>query len=285
MPLLGEGARKAQRGSPFAYTSDPGDLIRLPQFALLPAPSLVWSARSPWRRLLSRHWNEHLLRRHAETPLLRLGVHPVDLQHNSVRRFWLETIEQMLSRRVPVPKSAWLGLNRRSTGLVFFWRWGLSSGWESPLDGRSRSRPDADARPARDPGLAHGHDHFGLESECGGRDHVVPMAARRPLPFPMQHDRRAVARTRNQLTGTSSRAHRSSLSGSNAPGRGEASATPSQGAFRLRYPTSARIALFRAESPVELQQQRAAFGSRRYPTKNRIRTLLSRSFRLWDASF
>jgi predicted deacetylase len=109
--LLGPGARKALRGSPFAYTSDPGHLILLPEFAAIPAPTLVWSARSPWRRLLSRQWNEHLLRRNAEAPLLRLGVHPVDLRHASARRYWLETLERILTQRVPVTKSAWLGLD------------------------------------------------------------------------------------------------------------------------------------------------------------------------------
>jgi len=109
--LLGEGARRALCDSRLVYTSDAGHLIRLPQFASLPAPSLVWSARSAWRRRLSRHWNERLLRRRARAPLLRLGVHPVDLKYRSVRRFWLETIEGMLSQRVPVTKSTWLGAN------------------------------------------------------------------------------------------------------------------------------------------------------------------------------
>ncbi len=108
--LLGAGARTALSRCALSYTSDARHLLRLPDFAPLFAPTLVWSARSAWRRTLSRRWNDHLLQRHATAPLLRLGLHPVDLRHKGVRRYWLETIRKLLSHRTPLTKSRWLGL-------------------------------------------------------------------------------------------------------------------------------------------------------------------------------
>lgn len=109
--LLGHGARRALAATRLRYTSDPGGLLLLPDFEKIKAPTLVWSSGSVWRRLASRLWNERRRRQHAETPLLRLGLHPVDMQHESARNYWLKTLEKLLESRTPVTKSAWLGLS------------------------------------------------------------------------------------------------------------------------------------------------------------------------------
>ncbi len=106
--LLGPQARQALQEFPFRYTSAPAALLRLPDFTQRPAPSLVWSARSAWRRFVSRHWNQRRLRRHADARLLRLGLHPVDMCHPSAQQFWFETLEALLHHRTPLTKSAWL---------------------------------------------------------------------------------------------------------------------------------------------------------------------------------
>lgn len=106
--LLGPEAKQALRNYPFRYTSAPGSLLRLPDFEPVTAPSLVWSARSPWRRFLSRHWNQLRLRHHDHASLLRLGLHPVDMQHRSAQQFWFETLQSLLATRRPVTKSVWL---------------------------------------------------------------------------------------------------------------------------------------------------------------------------------
>jgi len=105
---LGKATRRMLADFPFRYTSDPRALIRLPDFTNLPAPSLVWSARSTWRRGLSRPWNTYLLGRHSETDRLRLGLHPVDMRHPTVRDWWLETLRTLLKTRRASTKSAWL---------------------------------------------------------------------------------------------------------------------------------------------------------------------------------
>lgn len=109
--LMGYGARKALAGMPLDYTSDPGGLLLLPDFEKIKAPTLVWSAGSAWRRQASRIWNERRRRHNGETPLLRLGLHPVDMRHDSARNYWLETLRKLLESRTPMTKSTWLGLS------------------------------------------------------------------------------------------------------------------------------------------------------------------------------
>ncbi len=106
--LLGPDARRVLQEYPFRYTSDPTALLRLPDFAALAAPSLVWSARSAWRRKASRLWNQRRIRTQRDAPLLRLGLHPVDMAYASSRRFWFDTLLSLLPTRRPITKSDWL---------------------------------------------------------------------------------------------------------------------------------------------------------------------------------
>ncbi len=108
--LLGSGARRALARSGLAYTSDRQALLRLPQFESLPAPALVWSARSAARRVLSQIYCAQLLERHRKSPVLRLALHPADLRHQQARRYWLITVERLLAdgRRARTC-AAWLG--------------------------------------------------------------------------------------------------------------------------------------------------------------------------------
>ncbi len=109
--LMGYGARKALAGMPLRYTSDPGGLLLLPHFEKIQAPTLVWSSGSAWRRRVSRYWNEHRRQQHRESPLLRLGLHPVDMHHPDAMQYWLETLKKLLESRMPVTKSNWLELS------------------------------------------------------------------------------------------------------------------------------------------------------------------------------
>lgn len=103
--LLNGAAKAEVAAAGLRYTSDPRHMILLPEWRLLRAPSLVWSARSGWRRALSRAWNERLRRRHADAPLLRLGLHPVDMRHESVVRWWLDVAVVLSATRTPATKS------------------------------------------------------------------------------------------------------------------------------------------------------------------------------------
>ncbi len=111
--LLGPAARRALASQPFTYTSNPAGLLLLPAFRQLAAPTLVWSATTWWRRFISLAWNTCRLDRHRHrAPLIRLGLHPVDIRHRMARTYWLRTISELLEERRPVTKNQWLKAGR-----------------------------------------------------------------------------------------------------------------------------------------------------------------------------
>ncbi|RON89650.1 DUF2334 domain-containing protein [Pseudomonas fluorescens] len=107
--LMSDGTRQALRELPLSYTSDPQHLYRLPEFTAINAPGLVWSARSAWRRGLSKLVCEQREQRWCQAPVIRLGLHPVDMRHRFCRDYWLKTLERLLAEgRVPMTKIDWL---------------------------------------------------------------------------------------------------------------------------------------------------------------------------------
>lgn len=73
------------------------------------APGLVWSARSSWRRGVSKILSDRREQRWQNAPVIRLGLHPVDMRHDFSRRYWLETLQRLLDAgRTPMTKVAWL---------------------------------------------------------------------------------------------------------------------------------------------------------------------------------
>ncbi|QXI05055.1 polysaccharide deacetylase family protein [Pseudomonas tensinigenes] len=117
--LMSDGTRQALRELPLRYTSDPQHLYRLPDFSPLDAPGLVWSARSAWRRGLSKIVSEQRQLRWRQAPVIRLGLHPVDMRHGYSRNYWLHTLERLLSEgRVPMSKIHWLDQQRGQWGRV-----------------------------------------------------------------------------------------------------------------------------------------------------------------------
>lgn len=107
--LMSQGTRDALRQLPLNYTSDPQHLYRLPDFSRVDAPGLVWSARSSWRRGLSKLVSDRREQRWRNAPVIRLGLHPVDMRHDFSRRYWIETLQRLLDAgRTPQTKVAWL---------------------------------------------------------------------------------------------------------------------------------------------------------------------------------
>jgi len=107
--LMSEGTRQALRQLPLSYTSDPQHLYRLPDFAVIDAPGLVWSARSAWRRGISKLVSDQREQRWRQAPVIRLGLHPVDMRHEFSRSYWLQTLKRLIAEgRVPMTKANWL---------------------------------------------------------------------------------------------------------------------------------------------------------------------------------
>ncbi|MCM2130877.1 DUF2334 domain-containing protein [Larsenimonas rhizosphaerae] len=107
--LMSDGTRHALAQSSLEYTTDPKHIYSLPTFEAHDAPTLVWSARSAWRRKMSYVVNEVAKRRHQQADVLRLGLHPVDMRHKVAFDYWLSAIEQMMDEgRAPLTKHQWL---------------------------------------------------------------------------------------------------------------------------------------------------------------------------------
>jgi hypothetical protein len=82
---------------PLSYTSDPQHLYQLPDFTAIDAPGLVWSARSAWRRGISKLVSDQREQRWRQAPVIRLGLHPVDMRHEFSRTYWLQTLKRLLA--------------------------------------------------------------------------------------------------------------------------------------------------------------------------------------------
>lgn len=106
--LLSAGARRALTHSPFRYTTTLDAMYPLPDWQNLPAPSLVYSVRSAWRRAASRRWNRWLAEYARSKPLLRAGLHPADADHPEVMEDWRALLRQALAYRRPMTKLAWM---------------------------------------------------------------------------------------------------------------------------------------------------------------------------------
>ncbi|WP_247257346.1 DUF2334 domain-containing protein [Pseudomonas moorei] len=115
--LMSEGTRQALRQLPLSYTSDPQHLYKLPDFAVVDAPGLVWSASSAWRRGLSKLLSDQREQHWRQAPVIRLGLHPVDMRHEFSRTYWLQTLKRLIAEgRVPMTKARWLARHSERMG-------------------------------------------------------------------------------------------------------------------------------------------------------------------------
>lgn len=105
---MNETAARLVAEQGFRWTADGGALYRLPEWQRLPVPTLVWSARSAWRRGVFHAVNATRLWRWQHAPVIRLALHPVDLRHRRSFAFWLRTIRLLHGRRRVLTKGQWL---------------------------------------------------------------------------------------------------------------------------------------------------------------------------------
>jgi predicted deacetylase len=106
--LLGPGAQAALQELPFQYTTTLRRIYRMPSWTHTTAQSLVYSTRSPWRRIVSRAWNDRLFHRSRNDSVLRISLHPEDARYPGVMGHWRSLIKQALSNRIPLTKTEWL---------------------------------------------------------------------------------------------------------------------------------------------------------------------------------
>ena len=86
--LMAEGLANLLAEMNFAYTTRVGEIIPLlPGInRVISSQSLCYSTRAAWRRFASGIWNKNLFGRLRETNLVRLSLHPSDLEFPLMRR-------------------------------------------------------------------------------------------------------------------------------------------------------------------------------------------------------
>ena len=86
--LMAEGVTNLLAEMGFAYTTRVGEIIPLlPGLnRVIASQSLCYSTRAGWRRFASAVWNKYLYGRLRETDLVRLSLHPRDLEFPLMRR-------------------------------------------------------------------------------------------------------------------------------------------------------------------------------------------------------
>jgi hypothetical protein len=77
-----------------------------------PARSIVYSVRSSWRRSVSLAWNAALFRRCAYAPLLRIALHPPDLDHSEIWRQVTRFIRSAAAVRSAMTYRDWVAQQR-----------------------------------------------------------------------------------------------------------------------------------------------------------------------------
>lgn len=113
--LLSVEAEAALRALGCEYTTRLGSVADLQTARVWRSQSLVWSVRSGWRRQVSRAWNARLSRRLAAHPLLRISIHPVDLQHPQIWRQVRALVTRACADREALTYHAWLVRQRAVT--------------------------------------------------------------------------------------------------------------------------------------------------------------------------
>jgi predicted deacetylase len=109
--LLGEGAWRALRAGPFAYTTTfshfhclrDADGKPVAGKALL-SPSMVYAARNRSGRLLSPRVADATAAMFANAPLVRFSLHPPDARYPELVRHTQRVLERLLVRREAVTK-------------------------------------------------------------------------------------------------------------------------------------------------------------------------------------
>ncbi|MDQ6808674.1 MAG: polysaccharide deacetylase family protein [Verrucomicrobiota bacterium] len=77
-----------------------------------PSRSLVYSVRTHWRRSVSLLWNDALFRGLKRAPLVRLGLHPPDIDHPEIWSHIRAISRQLADTRTPTTYRDWIADRR-----------------------------------------------------------------------------------------------------------------------------------------------------------------------------
>jgi uncharacterized protein len=98
--LMSPGTCEALQTLPLRYYATRNYVHLLADEGRIHAPSLVVSARSPWRRMVSAPWNHTVLGRHHDAPVLRAALHPRDLTYRGIEAMWRRLLGPLIDREI-----------------------------------------------------------------------------------------------------------------------------------------------------------------------------------------
>jgi predicted deacetylase len=108
--LASTGTQRALQRTGLRWTSTHTALISLKGDGphRITAPCLTASPRSAWRRAASRAFLRGGLRYTANSPVVRVGLHPADAEHAGLLACWREVLGELLRRRTALTKSQFI---------------------------------------------------------------------------------------------------------------------------------------------------------------------------------
>lgn len=112
--LLSPESWQALERLPIRYATTLNRIVLLPERTAVPAPSLVFSARSAWRRAASHAWVDLVAARQSQAGIVRLGLHPQDARHPGIVLHWQRLFERFLRSHTPRTKAAVARLARHA---------------------------------------------------------------------------------------------------------------------------------------------------------------------------
>ncbi len=110
--LLSAEAERAAADADLEYTTRLTSVVDLRTGENILARSLVYSVRNAWRRAASLGWNAACARLLADTPLLRLSLHPPDFGHTEVWRQITSLLDRFVETRTPTTYRDWIAERR-----------------------------------------------------------------------------------------------------------------------------------------------------------------------------
>ncbi|MBZ0257459.1 DUF2334 domain-containing protein, partial [bacterium] len=100
--LISPEARRALIDCGFEFTTYWNGVEALQQKIRINAPTITFSCRTRLRRLVSKRWVRFWRFYNQNAPVLRLAVHPCDLQYPKVRDMLIELARESLKTRLPM---------------------------------------------------------------------------------------------------------------------------------------------------------------------------------------
>src|SRR5262249_53097778 len=110
--LLSDEAEDTLRELGCEYTTRLRSISDLRCGARHESQSLCWSVRAAWRRAMSLAWNAALFRWLENSPLLRVAIHPPDIDHPAIWRQIRGLIARAMKSRTATTYLDWITQQR-----------------------------------------------------------------------------------------------------------------------------------------------------------------------------